>query len=81
MKTAFYSRVDVFLEGLDAKRQKRYLMRTETYNKVVQVYKFQNRYTCKGTGDCNSNRCQCKKKNRKCFTKCHGGKQSKCKNC
>jgi hypothetical protein len=53
-----------------------------TFIQACQIYtNFKSTDTCKCAGDCSTNRCQCKKKNRRCCTKCHSGEASKCKNC
>jgi hypothetical protein len=55
---------------------------TITFIQACQIYtNFRSADTCKCTGSCNTNRCQCKKKDRKCGSKCHGGDGLKCKNC
>ncbi|CAF5046794.1 unnamed protein product [Rotaria sp. Silwood1] len=53
-----------------------------TFIHACQLYtNFKSTGTCKCNGDCSTNRCQCKKKNRKCCSKCHVGTGSKCTNC
>lgn len=55
---------------------------TITFIQAYQLYtNFRSADTCKCTGDCKTNRCQCKKRGRKCGSKCHAGDGSKCKNC
>ncbi|CAF2943804.1 unnamed protein product [Rotaria sp. Silwood2] len=53
-----------------------------TFIHACQLYtNFKSAGTCKCNGDCSTNRCQCKKKNQKCCSKCHAGTDSKCTNC
>ncbi|CAF1159335.1 unnamed protein product [Rotaria magnacalcarata] len=53
-----------------------------TFIQACQIYtNFKSVDTCKCNGDCSTNRCKCKKKGRKCCSKCHGGYGSICKNC
>ena len=53
-----------------------------TFIQACQLYtNFKSAGASKCNGDCNTNRCQCKKKNRKCCSKCHAGNGSKCTNC
>lgn len=42
---------------------------------------FRSSKTCKCNGNCSTNRCRCKKENRKCCSKCHIGDGSQCENC
>ena len=52
-----------------------------SFIQACQLYtKFKSADTCKCNGNCNTNRCYCKKKGRKCCSKCHGGNQVKCEN-
>ncbi len=39
MEQAFYAKVGAFMEALKGKKQEKYLMKSETYNQVVQVLK------------------------------------------
>ncbi|CAF4388668.1 unnamed protein product [Rotaria magnacalcarata] len=53
-----------------------------SFIQACQTYtSFKSANTCKCNGDCSTNRCQCKKKDRMCCSKCHGGNGLKCKNC
>ncbi|CAF1544076.1 unnamed protein product [Rotaria sordida] len=53
-----------------------------SFIQACQIYtNFKSADTCKCNGSCSTNRCQCKKKDRKCCSKCHGGNSFKCKNC
>ena len=39
MEQAFYTKVNEFVEELNVKKQTKYLIKTETYNQVVQLLK------------------------------------------
>ncbi|CAF1446205.1 unnamed protein product [Rotaria magnacalcarata] len=55
---------------------------TITFIQASQLYtNFKPVEICKCAGNCNTNRCYCKKNNQKCCTKCHSDKHSVCKNC
>ena len=44
MKAAFYSKLDAYLNELDTKRQAKYLITAETYEKIVQVLSTETKY-------------------------------------
>jgi hypothetical protein len=44
MEAAFYSKLEAYLNELDAKRQAKYLISTETYEKVVKVLLTERKY-------------------------------------
>ena len=44
MQTAFYSKLDAYLTELDVKRQEKYLITAETYEKIVQVLSTDTKY-------------------------------------
>lgn len=53
-----------------------------TFIQACQIHcDFRSADTCRCNGDCTTNRFKCKKKDRKCCSKCHGGNGMKCKNC
>ena len=55
---------------------------TITFIQAAQKYtNFKSSETCKCSGACCTNRCCRKKNNRKCCTKCHNNRSSKCSNC
>ena len=58
------------------------LLSSITFIHACQLYtSFKSADICKCNDDCSTNRCQCKKKNRKWCSKCHVGTDSKCTNC
>ncbi|CAF4074746.1 unnamed protein product [Rotaria magnacalcarata] len=49
-------------------------LRSITFIQACQLYtNFKVADTCKCTGDCSTNRCQCKQKKTKCCSKCYNG--------